>query len=152
MTTSRQDHDQLARYEVLTKVAATVGVPVPTVTLAYLADSAPEDLRGVFADRRDEFMVLANEIEAITTDNRRLATVGLDGIAGTLQLAAGVAGISPGVQSYTSEDRIRTSNHRPTRVDQALKWQASSHCTQRFQAFKPPKQASTPQPTTSQRL
>ena len=83
MTTSRQDHDQLARYEVLTKVAATVGVPVPTVTLAYLADSAPEDLCGVFADRRDEFMVLANEIEAITTDNRRLATVGLDGIAGT---------------------------------------------------------------------
>lgn len=109
-----------ARYDVLTKVATTMGVPMATITLNSLADTAPEDLRGVFADHRDAFMALANEIEEITTDNRRLASVGLDGITGTLQLAAGMPGAAAGTQSYTSQGRSVSSAQNPTRVDQVL--------------------------------
>lgn len=104
---------------VLAEVAETMGVPAEDLTLSYLALHAPPDMRSIFEDHRDGFMDLTNEIETLTRENRRLATLGLDDIAGTLRLAGG-ADPSASAQSYTADGRLGPSSVRPTRVDQVL--------------------------------
>ena len=67
-------------------VADDVGVQPTQVSLTYLVEHAPPRLRGVFEDHRVGFMDLTSEIEDITKENRRLATIGLSGIRGAFSL------------------------------------------------------------------
>jgi FlgN protein len=104
---------------VLVEVAEAMGVSTEDLTLSYLAQHAPSDMRSSFEDHRDGFMDLTNEIETLTRENRRLATLGLDDIAGTLRLAGG-SGPATDVQPYTADGRLGPASLRPTRVDQVL--------------------------------
>jgi hypothetical protein len=100
------------RSSVVAGVAEELAVPPSAVGLAFLADNAPESLRPIFEDHQATFMSLVNEIEALTRENRRLATVALDGIQGTLGFAGG--------DIYDSAGKaMRTPDH-PIRVNRAL--------------------------------
>ena len=99
------------RAGLLSEVASEWNVGPHQLTLAYLAEHAPPELKSDLEDHRDAFMQLVNEIEELTRENRRLATVGIDGIRETLGLsqtvtydAAGRRGQRPA--SATRFDRV----------------------------------------------
>ena len=77
------------RGEVVAAVAREWNVPPEQVGLAFLVEHAPDTLRATFEDHRIVFQELVGEIEVLTKENRRLATVALDGIQGTLGFAGG---------------------------------------------------------------
>ncbi len=79
------------------------------VSLAFLVEKAPESLRPTFEDHRVVFQELVNEIEVLTRENRRLATVGLDGIQGTLGFAGGDIYDSAGRATRTPDQPIRAN-------------------------------------------
>lgn len=74
------------RAEVIGKVAADWSVDQGLLTLEYIASRAPEELRMDFEDHHEGFMALVNEIESLTQENRRLATVSLEDIRSSFGL------------------------------------------------------------------
>ena len=74
------------RAEVIDKIAADWGVDASILSLEYIAEHAPEELRPDFEDHHVGFMALVNEIEELTQENRRLATVSLEDIRGAFGL------------------------------------------------------------------
>ncbi len=78
----------------LTELADTLALErrllrVTDLSLELLATRAPEPLRAAFADHHDGLLELVNQIERVTMENRRLATVNLDAIKDTLGIATG---------------------------------------------------------------
>ncbi len=100
------------RSEVVAAVATEYNVPAPTVGLAFLAENAPEQLRPTFEDHRKVFQQLVGEIEMLTKENRRLATVALDGIQGTLGFAGG--------DIYDAAGRATRTPDHPVRVNRVM--------------------------------
>jgi hypothetical protein len=100
------------RSEVVASVAREWNVPADQVGLNFLVEHAPEGLRSVFDEHRRIFRDLVAEIEMITNENRRLATVGLDGIRSTLGLVGG--------DTYNAHGRATPLPDTPTRVDRVL--------------------------------
>ncbi len=100
------------RSEVVAAVAAEMGVPPADVGLPFLVENAPESLRATFEDHRVVFHNLVGEIEVLTKENRRLATVGLDGIQGTLGFAGG--------DIYDAAGRATRTPDQPVRVNRVL--------------------------------
>ena len=100
------------RSSVVAAVASAYNVPAATVTLDFLAANAPESLRAIFEDHRTTFMSLVNEIEILTRENRRLASVALDGIRGTLGFASG--------DIYDSAGRATRTPDLPIRVNRVI--------------------------------
>ena len=100
------------RSEVVATVASEAGVHSSEVGLAFLAENAPEELRPTFEDHRKVFMQLVGEIEILTRENRRLATVALDGIQGTLGFAGG--------DIYDADGRATRTPDHPVRVNRVL--------------------------------
>lgn len=117
---SKVRHAEKDRDTVLAEVASTMGVPPDTITLNLLAQNAPADMRSVFADHRDGFMDLTNEIETLTRENRHLATLDLDEITGTLRLAGGTPDAGIDTQSDTDDGRLGPTSQRPSQVDRVL--------------------------------
>lgn len=74
------------RAEVIRRVAADWSVDQKLLTLEYIAARAPEELRLDFEEHHEGFMGLVNEIESLTRENRRLATVSLDDIRSSFGL------------------------------------------------------------------
>ena len=104
------------RSRVLDELAVEWHVRVSDLSLDYIAARAPEPMRSAFTDHRDGFMDLVNEIERVTLENRRLATVNLDAIRDTLGIAAGA---QPG-GTYDDTGRPATGHGHPARLDQAI--------------------------------
>jgi hypothetical protein len=100
------------RSEVVAAVAAEIGVPPAEVGMPFLVEHAPENLRATFEDHRVVFHNLVGEIEVLTKENRRLATVGLDGIQGTLGFAGG--------DIYDAAGRATRTPDQPVRVNRVL--------------------------------
>lgn len=100
------------RGEVVAAVAREWDVPPSAVGLEFLVTRAPDSLRATFEDHRTAFMDLVGEIEILTKENRRLATVGLDGIQGTLGFAGG--------DIYDAAGRATRTPDHPIRVDRVL--------------------------------
>ena len=100
------------RSEVVAAVAREYNVPAPAVGLAFLVESAQDSLRATFEDHRVTFQQLVGEIEVLTTENRRLATVALDGIQGTLGFAGG--------DIYDSAGRATRTPDQPVKVNRVL--------------------------------
>lgn len=94
------------------KLALEWGVPADRLSLGYLATRAPVEIRAEFEDHRNGFLALVEEIEQITRENRRLATVGLETIRGTLGLADGL--------TYDAAGRRSTPASQATTVDWVL--------------------------------
>lgn len=100
------------RDSVVAEVARDFNVSPAMVSMAFLVDNAPESLRAIFEDHKATFMSLVNEIEVLTRENRRLATVALDGIQGTLGFAGG--------DIYDAAGRATRTPDLPIRVDRVL--------------------------------
>lgn len=75
------------RGDVIRSIASDWGVSPELLSLDYIAERAPEELRTDFADHHAGFMALVSEIESLTRENRRLATVSLDEIRTSFGLA-----------------------------------------------------------------
>ncbi len=106
------------RAGIVAGLAAEWGVPAGSVTLAYLAVNAPEELREVFEDHRNRFLALTGEIESVTKENRRLATLGLSGISGSFGILAD-GDADPGL--YDASGRHRSERQaNPARIDEVL--------------------------------
>lgn len=97
------------RSTVVAEVAGDFDVPSSAVGLAFLVENAPDSLRPVFEDHRTRFMELVNEIEVLTKENRRLASVALDGIQGTLGFAGGDIYDAAGKATRTPDHPIRVN-------------------------------------------
>ncbi|MCP4309110.1 MAG: flagellar protein FlgN [bacterium] len=110
MAEIRRAEDQ--RSEVVSAVASEWSVPPKSVGLEFLVENAPESLRPTFEDHRLVFMDLVGEIEILTRENRRLATVALDGIQGTLGFAGG--------DIYDAAGRATRTPDQPIRVNRIL--------------------------------
>ena len=110
MTEIRRAEDQ--RNVLVAEVAREYDIPANAVGMAFLAENAPESLRATFEDHKTKFMELVNEIETITKENRRLATVALDGIQGALGFVGG--------DIYDAAGRATRTPDHPLRVDQVL--------------------------------
>ena len=100
------------RGEVVAAVAREWSVPASEVGLAFLVENAPASLRATFEDHRSVFHELVGEIEILTKENRRLATVGLDGIQGTLGFAGG--------DIYDAAGRATRTPDHPVKVNRVL--------------------------------
>ena len=100
------------RGEVVATVAQEFNVPPTAVGMRFLVENAPEALRPTFEDHQAVFMNLVNEIEMLTKENRRLATVALDGIQGTLGFAGG--------DIYDAAGRATRTPDHPVRVNRVL--------------------------------
>lgn len=100
------------RSGVVGDVAREYGVTPDAVSLAFLVDNAPDSLRATFEDHQAVFMNLVGEIEILTRENRRLATVALDGIQGTLGFAGG--------DIYDAAGRATRTPDHPIRVNRVL--------------------------------
>ncbi len=100
------------RGDVVAAVASEYNVPPGQVGLKFLVDNAPDSLRATFEDHQAVFMELVNEIELLTRENRRLATVALDGIQGTLGFAGG--------DIYDAAGRATRTPDQPLRVNRVL--------------------------------
>jgi hypothetical protein len=110
MAEIRRAEDQ--RSDVVGAVAQEWNVPPRSVGLEFLVENAPESLRPTFEDHRMVFMELVGEIEILTRENRRLATVALDEIQGTLGFAGG--------DIYDAAGRATRTPDQPIRVDRIL--------------------------------
>jgi len=107
MAEIRRAEDQ--RSDVVADVARDLGVSPSMVGLKFLAENAPDTLRATFEDHQKVFMNLVNEIETLTRENRRLATVALDGIQGTLGFAGGDIYDATGKATRTPDQPLRVS-------------------------------------------
>ena len=100
------------RSGVVADVAREFSVTPGAVSLAFLVDNASDSLRATFEDHQTVFMNLVGEIEILTRENRRLATVALDGIQGTLGFAGG--------DIYDAAGRATRTPDHPIRVNRVL--------------------------------
>jgi hypothetical protein len=64
-------------------------VPAERVTLGYLVDNAPEPAGSIFAEHREAFRTLTNEIEDLSSENRLMAQAALDHIRETIDVLVG---------------------------------------------------------------
>jgi hypothetical protein len=97
------------RSTVVADVARECDVAPDAVSLVFLVDNAPDSLRATFEDHKTTFMNLVNEIEVLTRENRRLASVALDGIQGTLGFAGGDIYDSAGKATRTPDHPLRVN-------------------------------------------
>ena len=100
------------RNRVVAQCARALNVGPHELTLSYLAERAPESLRSDFADHRNGFMELVNEIETLTMENRRLASVNLQDLRDTLGLSGNL--------TYDSAGRRGTVSQEPSKIDRIL--------------------------------
>ena len=100
------------RERVLESIATEWGVEPRALSMTYLAANAPPAFKADLEDHRDNFMGLVNEIDELTRENRRLATVGLEGIRETLGLTQSV--------TYDAAGRRGQRPAAATRFDRVL--------------------------------
>lgn len=104
------------RSAAVAKVASELGVPIAAVTLAYLAENAPDPIKERFSALRYEFMDLTEEIERLTKENERLATGNLELIQGTLNALHQVTDEG---SAYDAKGR-RSTQTGPVRFDRSI--------------------------------
>ena len=76
---------------VLRRLAGAVGSSETDFTLHHLIETSPEPYRTMFEQHRDHFHRLAGEIEQVTLENRRLASLAMQDLAQTLGALIGGA-------------------------------------------------------------
>jgi hypothetical protein len=106
------------RQHALVRLARHIGVPPDSLTLARLADSAPEPYGLIFSDYQRQFYDLTTEIERLTHENRRLASQSVSSIRAALSALIGPAGP---VDVYTAAgEHAGAPSVKPLRVDEIL--------------------------------
>jgi hypothetical protein len=95
------------------QLAIRLGVKSEEVTLGYLVVNSPEPYATIFRHHREAISDLAVEIEQLTVENRRLATVAARNVSDTLDAIIGSAPVT----TYTAVGR---TNDRSTVLQTTL--------------------------------
>lgn len=75
----------------IARLASSLGSSGAAMSLRSLIDVAPEPYRTMFVEHRDHFLRLAREIEQVTLENRRLASLAMRDLTDTLGALVGAA-------------------------------------------------------------
>ena len=105
------------REKAVTRLAAAINLSADEITLAYLAEHAPEPYRERFSKQRYRFMDLTSEVEQLTNECRRLAQANVDMIQGTLE---SLYKVTESLGTYDAAGRLQAGGRNPTRLDRAL--------------------------------
>lgn len=108
---------ELHRGATVARLATMLGESPDTVTLRFLAGRAPEPYRTMFEQHHDHFQRLTAEIEQVTLDNRRLASLAVQNLTDTLGAMLGAPTFATYTATGTSASPI---GMRPSRIDEAL--------------------------------
>lgn len=103
------------RGTVVERLAREWNKPAASLTLEALAAESPGWAQPLFQEHREGFLRLVNEIERITLENRRLATVNLDSIRGTLDMLSGQRS-----DIYDSSGRATSGERLPMKIDEVM--------------------------------
>lgn len=106
---------ELRREVAIADLADAWEEPVATLTLAAVAERAPQPWSKVFDDHREGFRALTEEIEATSAENRRLASAGLQSVQHALDVLT-----TDRTGTYTAAGVAEPASTRPTRLDQTL--------------------------------
>lgn len=77
---------ELIRNTLVSRLAREMEMTEDDLTLASLAQGAPEPYRQIFSDHRVAFLDLVNEVQSVSQTNRRLATRGIQGLSDVLNM------------------------------------------------------------------
>jgi len=110
----RMREEEEYREELLSELAEEWEMPPGDLKLAYLAEHAPEPHRTAFAEHRESFMSLVDQVEKVTRDNRRLATEGLS------RVQAALSGLVDDPSTYSPDGRVERPVTRPVTHDQVV--------------------------------
>lgn len=108
----RDEEDR--RDELVALLAEDWGMPPHELKLAYLTKHAPDPWRAAFAEHRQVFMSLVDEVEKVTRDNRRLASEGLG------RVHAALSGLVEDASTYSPEGQVEKFVARPVSYDQVV--------------------------------
>ena len=97
-------------------VASEWEMPAEELTLSRLAREAPEPTAKLFSDLQRSLISLADEIDGVLDDNRRLAEGGLGDVQTLLDAVAG----SPAGDIYTDTGRRHRVHTQPMQLDRTL--------------------------------
>jgi hypothetical protein len=97
-------------------VASEWDTPADELTLSRLAREAPEPTAKLFRDLQRSLIGLADEIDGVLDDNRRLAEGGLGDVQTLLDAVAG----SPAGDIYTDTGRRYRVRTQPMQLDKTL--------------------------------
>jgi hypothetical protein len=97
-------------------VASEWDTPADELTLSRLAREAPEPTAKLFRDLQRSLISLADEIDGVLDDNRRLAEGGLGDVQTLLDAVAG----SPAGDIYTDTGRRHRVRTQPMQLDRTL--------------------------------
>jgi len=97
-------------------VASEWETPAAELTLSRLAREAPEPTAKLFRDLQRSLIGLADEIDGVLDDNRRLAEGGLGDVQTLLDAVAG----SPAGDIYTDTGRRYRVRTQPMQLDKTL--------------------------------
>jgi hypothetical protein len=110
----RQAEDR--RSAALAVVASEWDVTADDLTLSRLSREAPEPTAKLFRDLQRSLRVLADEIDGVLDENRKLAVGGLGDVHTLLDAVAGTAA----GDIYTDTGRRRRTRAQPMQLDQTL--------------------------------
>lgn len=106
---------ELQREEAIAALARRWDAAPDALTLAEIAEGCDEPLATVFADHRDGFRQLADEIEATAAENRRLASAGLQSVRNALDVLT-----HDRSGTYTPSGVTDAAGVAPTRLDRSV--------------------------------
>jgi hypothetical protein len=101
----------------LDRLATVMGLSPSQLTLARLAEVAPEPYGLILSEHRRHFLAVTGEIERLTQENRRLASQGVASLRETLGALIGPAG-APDL--YTPAGFATAPSAPPLRVDEVM--------------------------------
>lgn len=105
------------RTSAIRRLAQAIGEPEARLTLGFLTTWAPEPFSTMFQQHREHFLQLTTEIEQVTLENRRLASLAVQNLTDTLNALLG----QPGLAVYTPRGVRREEPGRLVhRVDEVL--------------------------------
>lgn len=114
LTTLRET--EARRMEALLPVAAAWRLAAADLTIAELAERAPEPMATVFRDLQEAFIRLADEIEETAAANRRLASTGLAQVHSSLDALAGPSQVA----TNTATGQHQAAELSTMRLDRSL--------------------------------
>lgn len=110
----RMRDEEQTRESLISLLAQEWGVEPDQISLSYLVAESPEPYRTAFADHKDEFMTLVDQVEEVTKENRRLAAAGLN------RVQSMIAGMVEDASTYSREGRVQKFVARPMSHDKVV--------------------------------
>lgn len=107
---------ELQRVAELERLALSWGMSPTELRLGRLVELAPASLRPIFEDHRNTFLDVADRIERVTRENRRLAALASNGVRESLKSLVGEDGLG----TYTPWGTPQALSRAAMTVDEVM--------------------------------